>query len=44
MMEETLKGKIKKIEYPNGFEQVGSKMIFFESEDKNYMFKRDRNK
>ena len=33
------KGKIQKIEYPNGFEQVGSKMILFESEKKNYKFK-----
>ena len=33
------KGKIKKIEYPNGFEQDGSKMIWFESDDKNYKFK-----
>jgi small nuclear ribonucleoprotein (snRNP)-like protein len=33
------KGKIQKIEYPNGFEQVGSKMIWFESDDKNYKFK-----
>jgi len=33
------KGKIQKIEYPNDFEQVGSKMIWFESEKKNYNFK-----
>ena len=33
------KGKIQKIEYPNGFEQVGSKIIFFESDNKNYKFK-----
>ena len=33
------KGKIQKIEYPNGFEQVGSKMIWFESDDKNYKSK-----
>ena len=33
------KGKIQKIEYPNGFEQVGSKMILFESDNKNYKFK-----
>ena len=35
----SFKGEIKKIEYPNGFEQVGSKMILFESEKKNYKFK-----
>ena len=35
----SFKGKIQKIEYPNGFEQVGSKMILFESEKKNYKFK-----
>lgn len=33
------KGKIQKIEYPNGFEQVGSKMIWFETDDKNFKFK-----
>ena len=33
------KGKIQKIEYPNDFEQVGSKMIWVESEKKNYNFK-----
>ena len=35
----SFKGEIQKIEYPNGFEQVGSKMILFESEKKNYKFK-----
>ena len=33
------KGKILKIEYPNGFEKVDSKIIFFDSENKNYNFK-----
>ena len=35
----SFKGKIQKIESPNGFEQVGSKMILFESEKENYKFK-----
>ena len=34
-----LKGEIQKIEYPNGIEQVSSKIIFFESDNKNYKFK-----
>ena len=35
----SFKRRNQKIEYPNGFEQVGSKMILFESDNKNYKFK-----